>query len=95
MGTRDCGQITATSSPAKGEAGRTGDWRINHPVVDNSICIPAKTGKLSCFLCWTFCPDGVISRTIPIKIDLDYCKGCGICAEECPANAISMLPDTP
>jgi Pyruvate/2-oxoacid:ferredoxin oxidoreductase delta subunit len=22
---------------------------------------------------------------------LDYCKGCGICAEECPRKAIQML----
>ena len=25
-----------------------------------------------------------------IEIDYDYCKGCGICAEECPADAIVM-----
>ncbi|MFA5614071.1 MAG: 4Fe-4S binding protein, partial [Methanoculleus sp.] len=24
-------------------------------------------------------------------IDLDYCKGCGICANECPKNAITMV----
>ena len=28
--------------------------------------------------------------TIPVEIDLTYCKGCGICAEECPAGAIGM-----
>jgi pyruvate ferredoxin oxidoreductase delta subunit len=32
----------------------------------------------------------VISRTIPPEIDLEYCKGCGICAEECPTKAITM-----
>jgi Pyruvate/2-oxoacid:ferredoxin oxidoreductase delta subunit len=26
--------------------------------------------------------------------DLDYCKGCGICAEECPCGAIAMEPET-
>jgi Pyruvate/2-oxoacid:ferredoxin oxidoreductase delta subunit len=25
--------------------------------------------------------------------DLDFCKGCGICAKECPKNAISMMPE--
>jgi len=25
------------------------------------------------------------------KIDYDYCKGCGICSEICPANAIEMV----
>jgi len=25
--------------------------------------------------------------------DLDFCKGCGICAKECPTKAISMKPE--
>lgn len=28
-----------------------------------------------------------------IAIDYDYCKGCGICAEECPIDAIRMVPE--
>jgi pyruvate ferredoxin oxidoreductase delta subunit len=24
---------------------------------------------------------------------MDYCKGCGICAEECPAKAITMVDE--
>jgi pyruvate ferredoxin oxidoreductase delta subunit len=27
------------------------------------------------------------------EIDLDYCKGCGICAEECPVDAIEMIQE--
>jgi Pyruvate/2-oxoacid:ferredoxin oxidoreductase delta subunit len=27
-------------------------------------------------------------------IDLDYCKGCGICVSECPCGAIEMEPET-
>ncbi len=26
-------------------------------------------------------------------IDYDYCKGCGICAAECPCGAIEMVPE--
>ncbi|WP_336624055.1 4Fe-4S binding protein [Nocardioides sp.] len=26
-------------------------------------------------------------------IDLDYCKGCGLCAAECPSGAIQMVPE--
>ena len=26
-------------------------------------------------------------------IDLDYCKGCGLCVSECPAGAIQMVPE--
>jgi Pyruvate/2-oxoacid:ferredoxin oxidoreductase delta subunit len=26
-------------------------------------------------------------------IDLDYCKGCGICVAECPRRAMEMVAD--
>jgi Pyruvate/2-oxoacid:ferredoxin oxidoreductase delta subunit len=26
-------------------------------------------------------------------IDLDYCKGCGLCVSECPSGAIQMVPE--
>ena len=93
MGDLERTHICSESVTTVGEAGLTGDWRTARPVVDNKHCTPAKTGRPSCFLCWFYCPEAVISRTIPIQIDLDYCKGCGICAEECPAKAISMIEE--
>jgi pyruvate ferredoxin oxidoreductase delta subunit len=36
----------------------------------------------------------VVSRTIPPQIDYEYCKGCGICAEECPTQAITMVDES-
>ncbi|MGC8462008.1 MAG: 4Fe-4S binding protein [Candidatus Dormibacteria bacterium] len=43
------------------------------------------------------CPDNAIikdpSSGHGYKIDLEYCKGCGICAEECPCGAIDMIPE--
>jgi pyruvate ferredoxin oxidoreductase delta subunit len=86
--------LTAVSKPAPGEAGCTGDWRSSTPVINHEKC----TQKDSCLYCWLYCPDAVISRDFPLEIDLEYCKGCGICAEECPMNAIEMVdgrsPDT-
>lgn len=79
--------VLARSRPSKGEAGRTGDWRSHTPVIDHDGC----SGKDTCLLCWLYCPDGLISREFPLEIDLEYCKGCGICAEECPRKAIEMV----
>ncbi|MGM0788312.1 MAG: 4Fe-4S binding protein [Thermodesulfobacteriota bacterium] len=36
----------------------------------------------------------MITKTIPPTIDYEYCKGCEICAEECPADAITMVEET-
>jgi len=27
------------------------------------------------------------------KFDCDYCKGCGLCAAECPCGAIDMIAE--
>jgi pyruvate ferredoxin oxidoreductase delta subunit len=40
-----------------------------------------------------YCPEGIVKKSIPVEIDYDYCKGCGICAEECPAKAIRMVEE--
>jgi 2-oxoacid:acceptor oxidoreductase delta subunit (pyruvate/2-ketoisovalerate family) len=51
----------------------------------------------SCDNCYGVCPDNaVIKLGAPgerYEIDLDFCKGCGICAEECPCGAIEMVPE--
>jgi len=76
-----------------GEAGKTGEWRTFRPQINEAKCTPAKNKRFSCFICWLYCPEGVVKRTIPVEIDLEYCKGCGICAEECPTKAISMIEE--
>jgi pyruvate ferredoxin oxidoreductase delta subunit len=90
MGTRDCQHICDESSPSIGEAGKTGEWRIFTPVIDDSKCTPTRQNKPSCFICWMYCPEAVIQKTIPVKINMDYCKGCGICSQVCPVQAITM-----
>jgi pyruvate ferredoxin oxidoreductase delta subunit len=81
------------SRPSAGEAGATGDWRSNRPVVDATLCLAAKAGKETCQICWAYCPDACIARGVGPVIDLTYCKGCGICSEVCPASAIAMEPE--
>jgi len=51
----------------------------------------------SCDNCYGVCPDNaVIKLGSPgelYEIDLDFCKGCGICVAECPSGAIQMVPE--
>ena len=93
MGTRAYKRKTSHSEPGPGDGGRTGSWRVVRPVINTDLCIPAKRKAEACFICWLFCPDVVVTRTIPPTIDLEYCKGCGICAEECPTKAITMVDE--
>jgi len=81
----------AYSIPAIGEAGKTCEWRDEYPVIDKEKCIAAQKNKLICQICWSYCPEAVIEKGIPPTINLIYCKGCAICAKECPNSAIKML----
>jgi NADPH-dependent glutamate synthase beta subunit-like oxidoreductase len=52
----------------------------------------------ACDNCYGVCPDNAVIKLGPgapyeYEIDLDYCKGCGLCAEECPCGAIRMQPE--
>ncbi len=65
----------------------TGDWRTFKPVRDKEKCT-------ICLMCHIYCPDGAIQWNLQaedIEFDYDHCKGCGICAEECPVDAIEMV----
>lgn len=60
----------------------TGKWRAFRPVVKADECN-------RCRICFNFCPEGCIQITDKsAEINLFYCKGCMICAQECPRKAI-------
>ncbi len=49
-----------------------------------------------CDNCFGVCPDNAVIKLGPsarYEIELDFCKGCGICAQECPCGAIDMVPE--
>jgi NADPH-dependent glutamate synthase beta subunit-like oxidoreductase len=46
-----------------------------------------------CDNCFLFCPDSSVVKQAEGRIniiDLEYCKGCGICANECPIGVMKM-----
>ncbi|MGB0723028.1 MAG: NAD(P)-binding protein [Gammaproteobacteria bacterium] len=55
---------------------------------------------MACDNCWTLCPDQAVLKTRDqcsdgshYVFDYDYCKGCGLCAEECPCGYIDMVAE--
>ncbi len=55
---------------------------------------------LACDNCWTLCPDSAVIKTVETAsdgshyvFDYDYCKGCGLCAAECPCGFIGMIAE--
>lgn len=50
-----------------------------------------------CDNCFGVCPDNAVIKLGPGKrflFNYDYCKGCSMCATECPCGAIRMEPET-
>ncbi len=68
----------------------TGSWRTDRPIWDEEKCT-------SCLICWIYCPDSAImvKDGKVTGIDLEHCKGCGICSSECPVKgkAVLMRPE--
>jgi len=69
----------------------TGDWKTYRPVHDSEKCT-------NCLLCWIHCPDSaiIVEDGRVVGIDLEHCKGCGICETIGPpkVHAIDMVLDT-
>lgn len=68
---------------------KTGDWRAKFPIHSENKCT-------QCLICTVYCPDDciLVKEGKIDKIDYDYCKGCGICAQVCPVKAIRMEDET-
>ncbi len=84
-------KIKTSAKPNSTLRNKTGNWRTFKPIYIHEKCI-------ACGTCKRVCPEGVAFQTDKLNssgkqyfdCDYDYCKGCGICAAECPAKAIEM-----
>ena len=74
--------------PGSAKQYETGSFRSQRPILDAKLCT-------KCGMCWVYCPDGAvfINSEGMYEINLKYCKGCGICAEECARKAIKMVDE--
>ena len=62
------------------------EGRTHIPLIEHEKCN-------RCRMCRLLCPDLAITLnegTGRVEIDLDFCKGCGICVAFCPKEAIDM-----
>ena len=49
-----------------------------------------------CDNCFGVCPDNAVQKVEDAhgyRFNYDFCKGCGICVQECPCGAIDMVPE--
>ena len=77
------GDVLAAGSA---DAFKTGGWRSERPVWRKEKCI-------NCMICWISCPDSsiVVKDGKVAGIDYEHCKGCGICAAECPPKVKAIV----
>ncbi len=63
----------------------TGDWRSRVPIWQEKNCI-------QCMNCWAYCPDNavIVKEGKRAEYNYDFCKGCGVCAEECPISTKTL-----
>lgn len=67
----------------------TASWRTEKPVMNKEKCV-------ECGSCLAYCPVCSVCWNSDSKeyyIDYSNCKGCGLCAYECPKKAIDMVPE--
>ncbi len=93
----------ATEQPALDHARRIGTFTEVVGGLDETNALFEARRCLSCGNCFEcdncygMCPDNAIRKLGPgqgYMIDYDYCKGCGICVEECPCGAVQLVPES-
>ncbi|MEO5672247.1 MAG: NAD(P)-binding protein [Ramlibacter sp.] len=93
----------ATVRPQLDLARRTGSFdEVQGGLTEDNALFEARRclscgNCFECDNCYGVCPDNAVIKLGPGKrfeFNLDYCKGCGVCAAECPCGAIEMTPES-
>jgi NADPH-dependent glutamate synthase beta subunit-like oxidoreductase len=79
---------------------------VKHPLDESNALYEARRclscgNCFSCDNCYGVCPDNAVLKLSEAaaanvngyEVDLDFCKGCGMCVSECPCGAIEMVPE--
>ncbi len=87
--------------PATSLDNKTGSWRTLRPKYDPSNCTHCMICVSYCpdmAIPTIITEEGVVGKDgrvykgrVRLETNFDYCKGCGICANECPAKCIVMV----
>jgi len=94
-------EIAEELTPATSLGYKTGGWRTVRPIYNASECIHCMICVSYCpdmAIPVRQAEEGVAGKggkvftgVTRLETNLDYCKGCGICAHECPTKCISMI----
>jgi NADPH-dependent glutamate synthase beta subunit-like oxidoreductase len=87
-------------APSPGRTGRGFEEVVpslawSHAILEARRCFTCGACT-ACDNCYVFCPDAAIvpnRATGDYEIDLTHCKGCGVCAAECPRGALTLVPE--
>jgi pyruvate ferredoxin oxidoreductase delta subunit len=71
--------------PITDEFKKNNDWCFERPVWERQKCV-------RCGACYLSCPDSAISQGEDgyYDADLQYCKGCGLCVQQCATGCITL-----